>query len=85
MLAPQQARDKQMKNLTTPQAILCGFALIALAIASIPYSSSIVSPAQATSSDVQGVVICNPKGVMCAKVESLNGLLFNGELAVSSR
>ena len=74
-----------MKNLTTPQAILGGLALIALGVASIPYSSSIVTPAQATSSDVQRVVICNSKGVMCAKVKSINGSLFNGELAVSSR
>ena len=34
-----------MKNLTTPKAILCGFGLIALAIASVPYSSQIVKPA----------------------------------------
>ena len=34
-----------MKNLTTPQAILFGFGLVALAIASIPYSSHVVTPA----------------------------------------
>ena len=67
ILAPQQAKDKQMKNLTTPQAILCGFALIALAIASIPYSSNIVSPAQAAGG-VQKVAICNTKGTRCAEV-----------------
>ena len=33
-----------MKNLTTPQAILCGLGLIALAIASVPYSSTIIKP-----------------------------------------
>ena len=69
ILAPQQAKDKQMKNLTTPQAILCGFALVALAIASLPYSSSIVTPAHADSgevaSDVQKVTICNRKGLLC--------------------
>ena len=58
-----------MKNLTTPQAILCGFALVALAIASLPYSSSIVTPAHADSgevaSDVQKVTICNRKGLLC--------------------
>ena len=48
-----------MKNLTTPQAILGGFALIALAIASIPYSSNIVTPAQAEAPDVQKIVICD--------------------------
>ena len=62
ILAPQQPKDKQMKNLTTPQAILCGLALIALAIASIPYSSNIVSPAQATTDRIQKVTICNPEG-----------------------
>ena len=57
-----------MQNLTTPQAILCGFALIALAIASIPYSSSIVSPARATGHTVQKVTICDKTGANCAAV-----------------
>jgi len=48
-----------MKNLTTPQAVLGGLALIALAIASIPYSSSIVTPAHANEDRVQKVVICD--------------------------
>ena len=34
-----------MKNLTTPQSILFGLGLIALAIASVPFSQKIVSPA----------------------------------------
>ena len=38
-----------MKNLTTPQAILFGLGLIALAIASVPYSSKIIKPAFAMS------------------------------------
>ena len=63
ILAPQQAKDKQMKNLTTPQAILCGFALIALAIASIPYSSNIVTPAHAAG--IQKVTLCDPHGINC--------------------
>ena len=57
-----------MKNLTTPQAVLAGLALIALAIASIPYSSNIVSPAHAAGG-IQKVAICdfkNPK--RCASV-----------------
>ena len=57
-----------MKNLTTPQAILGGFVLVALAIASIPYSSNIVSPAHAAGG-VQKVAICdviNPK--YCAEI-----------------
>ena len=38
-----------MKNLTSPQAILCGLGLIALAIASVPYSSNLVKPALASN------------------------------------
>ena len=68
ILAPQQAKDKQMKNLTTPQAILCGFALIALAIASLPYSSNLVSPAQAYTDRVSKVAICSKDGARCANV-----------------
>ncbi len=54
-----------MKNLTTPQSILCGFGLVALAIASVPYSSQIVKPAYAGYDDVQKVVICSPDGYNC--------------------
>ena len=60
ILAPQQVKDKQMKHLTTPQAILCGFALIALAIASLPYSSNIVTLAHANTG-IQKVAICDPE------------------------
>ena len=78
ILAPQQAKDKQMKNLTTPQAILCGFALIALAIASLPYSSDIVSPAQAYTDRVSKVAICSKDGARCADVRSYRpGSTFN--------
>ena len=49
-----------MTNLTTPQAILCGFALIALAIASLPYSSNIVTLAHANTG-IQKVAICDPE------------------------
>ena len=62
-----------MKNLTTPQAILGGLALIALAVASIPYSSNIVSPAHAAGG-IQKVAICDfkrPKS--CAPVWSPPG------------
>ena len=68
ILAPQQAKDKQMKNLTTPQAILCGFALIALAIASIPYSSNIVSAAQANNNTIHKIAICDVEGSNCADI-----------------
>jgi hypothetical protein len=51
-------RKRDMKNLTTPQAVLGGLALIALAIASIPYSSNIVTPAHAAGG-IQKVAICD--------------------------
>ena len=54
-----------MKNLTTPQAILFGFGLVALAIASIPYSSQIVTPAFA-SNGVHKIAICDETGSECA-------------------
>ena len=64
-----------MKNLTTPQAILCGFALIALAIATIPYSSNIVTPAHAAGG-VQKVAICTQDGATCATVlETIDALM----------
>ena len=67
-----------MKNLTTPQAILCGFALIALAIASLPYSSNIVSPAQAYTDRVSKVAIGSKDGARYADVRSYRpGSTFN--------
>ena len=56
-----------MKNLTTPQSILCGFGLVALAIASVPYSSQIVKPAYA-SNGVNKIAICNQSGSRCANI-----------------
>ena len=44
-----------MKKLSTPQAILLGFGLIALAIVSLPFSNIIIKPAHALSN----VVIMN--------------------------
>ena len=44
-----------MKNLTTPQAILFGFALLAIAIASIPLTTAVVKPAIAGDCDMGGV------------------------------
>ena len=61
-----------MKNLTTPQAILCGLGLIALAIASVPYSSQIVKPAYA-SNGVNKIAICNVSGSKCASIYSNYG------------
>ena len=57
-----------MKNLTIPQAILCGFALVAVAIASIPYSSNIVSPAHANNNTVHKIAICDASGEQCASI-----------------
>ena len=82
ILAPQQAKDKQMKNLTTPQAILGGLALIALAVASIPYSSNIVSPAQAYADRVSKVAICSQDGAKCA---DLTTSMRGNELQVWAR
>ena len=45
-----------MENLTTPKAILFGLSLIALAIASVPYSSKLVKNAYADN--IQKVQIC---------------------------
>ena len=59
-----------MKNLTTPQAILCGFALVALAITSIPYSSQIVTSAYAGSHTVRKIAICSENGQHCTRVNS---------------
>ena len=62
-----------MKNLTIPQSILFGLGLIALAIASVPYSSKIVKPAFA-SDGVHSIAICNIGGSNCAMVHK--GSLF---------
>ena len=58
-----------MKNLTTPQAIICGFGLVALAIASVPYSSQIVTPAFA-SNGVNKIAICDKSGDKCADIST---------------
>ena len=67
-----------MKNLTTPQAILFGFGLVALAIASIPYSSQVITPALA-SNHVQKVAICDlylESSVSCASVSQSRLAIF---------
>ena len=61
-----------MKNLTTPQAILFGFGLVALAIASIPYSSQVITPALATSA-VHKVAICSQFGSDCVNILDVYG------------
>ena len=64
-----------MKNLTTPQSILFGFGLVALAIASVPYSSQIVKPAYANSG-VNKIAICNESGNGCADVLQEGSLMI---------
>ena len=59
-----------MKNLTTPQAILCGLGLIALAIASVPYSSTVIKPAYA-SNGVHKIAICDSNGSTCASIAKI--------------
>ena len=61
-----------MKNLTTPQAILFGFGLVALAIASVPYSTQVITPALA-SNGAQKVAICDGWGKACAMVLNIDG------------
>ena len=51
-------------ELTTPKAILIGMSLIAVAIASIPYSKSVVTEAHAANR-VTKVVICSEHGSSC--------------------
>jgi len=43
-----------MKNLTTPKSILYGFIMVALAIASLPYSSNLLIN-EAHAQDMSGV------------------------------
>ena len=64
-----------MKNLTTPQAILGGLALIALAVASIPYSSNFVTPAHANTG-IHKVALCDAKSPNnCARVLSVGQVM----------
>ena len=66
-----------MKNLTTPQAILFGFGLVALAIASIPYSSQVVTPALANSHGVHKIAICEKDGNKCAELSGSRLEIYN--------
>ena len=65
-----------MKNLTTPQAILCGLGLIALAIASVPYSSTVIKPAYA-SNEVHKIAICEVSGNKCAEMSGPRLQIYN--------
>ena len=65
-------------ELTTPKAILIGMSLIAVAIASIPYSKSVVTEAHAANG-VQNVRICGHNSfnneLYCAKVDMFGRLV----------
>ena len=52
-------------ELTTPKAILIGMSLIAVAIASIPYSKSVVTEAHAQEKGAVKVTICTRDGLVC--------------------
>jgi hypothetical protein len=52
-------------ELTTPKAILIGMSLIAVAIASIPYSKSVVGDAYAKKDEVIKIALCDQYGGAC--------------------
>jgi hypothetical protein len=54
--------------MTTPKAILIGLTFIAVAIASIPYSNNVVTPALANNHIVHKIAICNESGYSCAGI-----------------
>jgi len=56
--------------MTTPKAILIGLTFIAVAIASIPYSNNVVTPALASSNIVHKIAICDERGNTCANIIS---------------
>jgi hypothetical protein len=64
-------------ELTTPKAILIGMSLIAVAIASIPYSKSVVTEAHAANR-IQKVQICGLSSIgdelNCARVSTFGAL-----------
>tara|TARA_R110002020_G_scaffold235646_1_gene447776 strand:- start:476 stop:712 length:237 start_codon:yes stop_codon:yes gene_type:complete len=68
-----------MKNLTTPTAILIGLALIAVAVASIPYSNGVISTANAQNNGIQKIAICNINGD-CADVTRVTSEYVDGPL-----
>ena len=52
-------------ELTTPKAILIGMSLLAVAIASIPYSKGVVRDAYAKKDEVIKIALCNQYGGGC--------------------
>jgi len=65
--------------MTTPKAILIGLTFIAVAIASIPYSNNVVTPALAFSlPEIQKVAICTLDGTDCISVAGKNNVNYLG-------
>ncbi len=58
-----------MKNLKTPHAIILGFGLVALSIASLPYANKTIKPAFANRS-VYKIAICDSSGYSCVDVRN---------------
>lgn len=65
-----------MKNLTTPQSVFLGLGMIALAIASVPYSSKIVSSAHAADTKIQKIALCNENGNGCLEIKRGNFSIY---------
>ena len=65
--------------MTTPKAILIGLTFIAVAIASIPYSNNVVTPALASNHIVHKIAICTEGGGFCANITR------NFELEIKNR
>ena len=61
-------RSNKMKNLTIAHSILFGLSLIALSVASIPYSNLLVRQAVAQSDKVYKIAICKSSGYPCADI-----------------
>ena len=55
--------------MTTPKAILLGLTFIVVAIASIPYSNNVVTPALASNHIVHKIAICEADGGVCANLK----------------
>ena len=70
--------------MTTPKALLMGLTFIAIAIASIPYSNNVITPAFANSNKVHKIAICDadadPRNITTNNIDltSKNGEILNG-------
>ena len=63
-----------MKNLTTPQAILCGFGMMAIAIVISSYAPNfVIKETQANTNSINSTLISNNRET----VNALNGIAKN--------